>query len=288
MSRLQRSGPLALLLVVLVLVAFPFYWMLLTSVTPREALFKPPYRLFRLDFSLGNYRELLFATEFARYFVNSLIAAVGAIVLNVIAATLAGYGLTRFAFPGKKTFAFGTLFSYMFPPMLMAIPLYILFSALQMRNTYTGLILAHMAISLPLNIWLMWQYFQIVPLSLEEAAWTSGASRLAASRQAPALGPAGHPVGGHLLLRALLERLHVRLHPPDRPQDVHAAGWPRQLRGADRRALGHGDGRRGAGLGAHLPARVLPSALPAERFADGGVGARDSLLGPAGGRAEDL
>src|SRR5690349_24217465 len=87
-------------------------------------------------------------------------------VLNVLAATLAGYGLTRFAFPGKKGFAFGTLFSYMFPPILMVIPLYILFSALQMRNSYLGLILAHMAISLPLNIWLMWQYFQIVPVSL--------------------------------------------------------------------------------------------------------------------------
>ena len=143
MSRAQVYGPLALLLVVLVVVAFPFYWMVLTSFTPREALFKPPYRFFRLDFSLGNYRELLFATEFVRYFANSLIAAVGAIVLNVVAATLAGYGLTRFAFPGKKTFAFGTLFSYMFPHMLMAIPLYILFSALKMRNTYTGLILAH-------------------------------------------------------------------------------------------------------------------------------------------------
>ena len=183
MSRLRAYGPFALLLVVLVLVAFPFYWMVLTSFTPREALFRPPYRFVRLDLSLGNYRELLFATEFVRYFANSLIAAVGAIVLNVIAATLAGYGLTRFAFPGKKTFAFGTLFSYMFPPMLMAIPLYILFSALKMRNTYTGLILAHMAISLPLNIWLMWQYFQIVPPSLEEAAWVSGASRLRALRQ---------------------------------------------------------------------------------------------------------
>jgi multiple sugar transport system permease protein len=101
----------------------------------RGGLSSPPYRLFRLDFSLSNYRELLFATEFLRYFANSLIAAVGAIVLNVVAATLAGYGLTRFAFPGKKTFAFGTLF------------------------------------------------FQIVPQSLEEAAWVSGASRLRALRQ---------------------------------------------------------------------------------------------------------
>ena len=70
-SRLAgATGRSPLLLVVLVLVAFPFYWMLLTSFTPREALFRPPYRLFRLDFSLGNYRELLFATEFARYFVE--------------------------------------------------------------------------------------------------------------------------------------------------------------------------------------------------------------------------
>ena len=182
MRRFQAGATLALLFVVLGVVAFPFYWMVLSSVTPREALFQPPYKFVRLDLSLGNYRELLFATEFARYFVNSLIAALGAIVLNVVAATLAGYGLTRFAFAGKKPFAFGTLFSYMFPPMLMAIPLYILFSALKMRNTYTGLILAHMAISLPLNIWLMWQYFQIVPQSLEEAAWVSGASRLRALR----------------------------------------------------------------------------------------------------------
>jgi ABC-type glycerol-3-phosphate transport system permease component len=69
MSRLERYGPFALLLVVLVLVAFPFYWMVLSSFTPKEALFRLPYRFLRLDLSLGNYRDLLFATEFVRYFV---------------------------------------------------------------------------------------------------------------------------------------------------------------------------------------------------------------------------
>jgi multiple sugar transport system permease protein len=175
----RRWAPMVALAGVFAVVAFPFYWMLLSSLTPRQVLFRPPYQLVRLDLSLENYRDLLFASEFLTYLANSLIAAAGA----VVAATLAGYGLTRFAFPGKKTFAFGTLFSYMFPPMLMAIPLYILFSGLRMRNTYTGLILAHMAISLPLNIWIMWQYFQIVPLSLEEAAWISGASKLRALRE---------------------------------------------------------------------------------------------------------
>ncbi len=180
---LERRAILIVLFLVLVVVAFPFYWMLLSSLTPRTVLFQPPYKFYRADLSLENYRDLFFATDFLTYLKNSVIAASGAIVLNIFAATLAGYGLTRFNFFGKKQFARGTLFSYMFPPMLMAIPLYIIFSALKMRNTYTGLILAHMSISLPLNIWIMWQYFQIVPISLEEAAWVCGASKLRALRE---------------------------------------------------------------------------------------------------------
>ncbi len=180
---LQRRLIMVALIVGLLVVGFPFYWMLLTSLTPREVLFQPPYKFFRFDLSVENYRDLFFATDFLIYLKNSLIAASGSIVLNVFAATLAGYGLTRFNFWAKRKFAQGILFSYMFPPMLMAIPLYIILSALQMRNTYYGLILAHTSISLPLNIWLMWQYFQIVPISLEEAGWVSGASKFRAMRE---------------------------------------------------------------------------------------------------------
>ena len=164
-------------------VAFPLYWMLLTAFTPKEFLFRPPYQLVRFDLSLQNIRELLSATEFLVYLKNSLIVAAGAVVLNVVAATFAGYGLSRYEFRLKQLFAQGTLLSYMFPPILLAIPLYIILSDLGLRNSYTGLILAHVSISLPLNIWIMWQYFQIVPLSLEEAAWVSGASRLRALRE---------------------------------------------------------------------------------------------------------
>lgn len=180
MDVVRRRVIVISLIIGLLVVGFPFYWMLLTSLTPREILFRPPYKFFRLDLSLENYRDLFFATDFLIYLKNSLIASFGSIILNVFAATLAGYGLTRFDFWAKNKFAQGILFSYMFPPMLMAIPLYIILSALQMRNTYYGLILAHASISLPLNIWLMWQYFQIVPLSLEEAAWVSGAGKFRA------------------------------------------------------------------------------------------------------------
>jgi multiple sugar transport system permease protein len=161
-------------------VGFPLYWMAMTALTPRAELFRPPYKLFRLDFSLENLAELLSATQFLAFLSNSLIVAFGKVAVNVVAATLAGYGLSRFEFGFKKLFAAATLWTYMFPPLLLAIPLYLIFASVGLRNSYTGLILAHVSISLPLNIWIMWQYFQVVPRSLEEAAWTSGASRLRA------------------------------------------------------------------------------------------------------------
>lgn len=164
----------------MIFVVFPLYWMFMTALTPRAELFKPPYQLLRTSYSLQNILDLFSATEFLTFMANSLIVAFGAVVINVIAATLAGYALSRFQFRLKGLFVASTLWTYMFPPILLVIPLYLIFSAIGLRNTYIGLILAHVSISLPLNIWIMWQYFQIVPVSLEEAAWTSGASRLRA------------------------------------------------------------------------------------------------------------
>lgn len=164
----------------MIFVTFPLYWMTVTALTPRAELFKPPYALVRFTYSLENIRELLSATQFLTFMSNSLIVALGTVVVNVFVATLAGYGLSRFEFRLKQPFAAATLWTYMFPPILLALPLYLIFSSLGLRNSYSGLILAHVSMSLPLNIWILWQYFQVVPRSLEEAAWTSGASRFRA------------------------------------------------------------------------------------------------------------
>jgi multiple sugar transport system permease protein len=161
-------------------VAFPLYWMAVTALTPRAELFKPPYPIFRTHYSFENIAELLSGTQFLTFLSNSLIVAAGTVVISVFGATLAGYGLSRFEFRFKQAFAGATLWTYMFPPILLAIPLYLIFSSFGLRNSHFGLILAHVSISLPLNIWIMWQYFQVVPQSLEEAAWMSGASRLRA------------------------------------------------------------------------------------------------------------
>jgi multiple sugar transport system permease protein len=69
------------------------------------------------------------------------------------------------------------LFAYMFSPIVLAIPLYVIFFSLGLLNSYFALSLALTGISAPFTIWLMWQYFQTVPMALEESAWVRGASR---------------------------------------------------------------------------------------------------------------
>ena len=164
-------------------VAFPLYWMLLTAFTPKEFLFRPPYQLVRFDLSLQNIRELLSATEFLVYLKNSLIVAAGAVVLNVVAATFAGYGLSRYEFRLKQLFAQGTLLSYMFPPILLAIPLFVAFSKMGLRGELWVLVFVYVAQTLPVCVYMLRNYFETVPVSLEEAAEVDGATRLQVIRK---------------------------------------------------------------------------------------------------------
>ena len=156
---------------------FPFYWMIKSSIESTEALFSSPTHLFPSSFTLKSYRELLSQTDFMVYITNSILIATGCMILNTILSCLAGYGLTRYSFWGRKIFARGTLFAYMFPPMLLGIPFFLLFHKIGLLNTYAGIIIAQATISLPFSIWLMWQFFQTVPMSYEESAWVCGASR---------------------------------------------------------------------------------------------------------------
>jgi len=176
--RLQTVGIYVGVIFVVLVMGFPLYWMVKTSVEPPTELFSPPYSYIPATFSGENYRLLLFETYFPTFLKNSVIVAFFCTLISTVVSVLAGYGLTRFEFPGKKLIARGTLFSYMFPPLMLGIPLYIIFDRLGLRNTYVGLFLAHASIGIPLGTRIMWQYFQIVPKSFEEAAWISGASRI--------------------------------------------------------------------------------------------------------------
>ena len=124
-----------------------------------------------------SYRNLFDQTDFLIYFVNSITVATSATLLTIVIATLAAYGITRFRFTGREYIAGGMLFTYMFAPILIVVPFYILMKNYGLINTKLGLVLAYTTFSLPFSMWLLRSFFQSIPLDLEEAAMTDGASR---------------------------------------------------------------------------------------------------------------
>jgi multiple sugar transport system permease protein len=168
--------------VTVLVIGFPTYVMVKSSFQPELTLFSGSFNWIPPAVTLDNFRELFGGTNFWTFYTNSIIAALGTMVISVTGATLAGYSLTRFSFPGKKRMAQSVLFSYMFPPLLLALPMFMIWQDLRLINSFPGIILAHSARSLPFDIWLMWKFFQTVPISYEESAWVYGAGRLRAMR----------------------------------------------------------------------------------------------------------
>jgi len=177
-QRVKRVAVYLTALLVSVFVVVPVYVMIAIALQqPADVFAGGRVDLVPDGISLRNFEVLLTETETVRYFTNSVIVTTSSTLLSTTLAVAAGYGLTRFDFRGKTLAARAVLFSYMFSPIVLAIPLYVIFYALGLLNSYFALTLALTAISAPFCIWLMWQYFQTVPLALEEAAWVRGAGR---------------------------------------------------------------------------------------------------------------
>lgn len=181
-SRLYRWGLYIGMVFLSIIYFFPIYWMLKSSVQTTDSLYDPEIVWIPTEITYGHIYELWFGSQFPIFFKNSMIVAIGVTAITVVCSILAGYALTRFKFSGKRTIANLTIISYMYPPILLGIPLFILWFRIDLVNTYTGLILAQCAITLPFSIWLMWQFFQTIPISLEESAWMYGASRFQSFR----------------------------------------------------------------------------------------------------------
>jgi multiple sugar transport system permease protein len=178
--RLKRlSYATSLYIASLALVAFcglPLLWMLYTAFKPPADLFAYPPRIAG-PYTLANFQRLLAETGFAVYLRNSIIVAGVTVVVDIVIATLGAYSLTRYRYPGKELLANVTLFTYMFAPIMIIIPIYLLLKELALTNSHLGVVLAYTAISLPFTLWLLRAFFQSLPVDLEHAAWVDGASR---------------------------------------------------------------------------------------------------------------
>jgi multiple sugar transport system permease protein len=178
-SRTQRI--LEIELPVLAIIAFalaPYAWMVLTSIKPATDLSIWPVRYLPSRPTLEHYRELIERTSFATSLVNSLIVALGAVVVGLGVSVPAAYGFSRFRFPGRRVLMTQFLVINMFPIVLLIIPLFVLMRMLGLLDTFIGVIIGHSTFAIPFAIWMMTSYMNAIPVELDEAAIIDGASRL--------------------------------------------------------------------------------------------------------------
>ena len=175
----RRLGLYAAALVIAVYSAFPIYWMVVSSLRePTDLL--TSVSLIPSAPSLESYRNLLELTDYPRHFMNSVIVAAVAVVVTMVFSVMIAYAVTRQRIRGKKVIVGAMLYAYMFPPLLIAIPIFTIFARLGLSDTLTGLIASHLTLTLPLGVWFLWGFFKSMPFELEEAAMVDGCTRLGA------------------------------------------------------------------------------------------------------------
>ena len=177
-GRARRAGLLyAGGLILLVVGAFPLFWMLSTSLKPSAEIFATPPRLVPAHPTLENFVRLFSDTSFLTFFRNSALVSLATVALTLGVSAPGAYGLTRFSFAGREKVAGLILTTYMFAPVMIIIPFYILVKQLGIVNTRLALVLSYTTFCLPFCLWLLRAFFESIPLELEEAALIDGAGR---------------------------------------------------------------------------------------------------------------
>ena len=173
----SRIATYAALVLAVLLVLFPIYWMLITSLKlPREIYRQPS--LWPHVVTWTNYQVLIEDKGFLLNIRNSLIVAGCVTLISLFISSLAAYSLARFRYKFRSLVGRLILFAYLTPTSLLFIPLSILMAQLGLGNSLHGLILVYLTFSLPLSTWLLQGYFRSVPRELEEQGMIDGLSRL--------------------------------------------------------------------------------------------------------------
>ncbi|UCF96079.1 MAG: carbohydrate ABC transporter permease [Spirochaetaceae bacterium] len=165
-----------LLIIVSVLSFFPILWMVLTSIKIPQQMYSSPPRLLPSIVTTSHYQEVLENPLMLRYFLNSAIVSSISTLASIFTGMLAAYGFSRFRFRLKQPLYVFVLGSKMLPVMVLVIPLYIIFIRLKLVDNRLGLIIAYMALTLPLAVWLFRGFMERLPRELDHAAMIDGCS----------------------------------------------------------------------------------------------------------------
>lgn len=165
------------LIILSVIAVFPLIWVLLCSVKSSGELTSNPTRFLPKQFTLENFTHVIQDLEFAKNIGNSLFIAIITTCIAIVISSMAAYGIVRF-FPRVGSIMSKVLVAtYMFPPILLAIPYSMVMAKLGLVNTRVGLIIVYLSFSVPYAVWMLVVFFKTVPLGIEEAARVDGANK---------------------------------------------------------------------------------------------------------------
>ena len=165
-----------------VMLLFPFYWMVITTVRPDKELYRPwnapNYAPFWTNNpTLEHIRDLLTETLFSTWMLNTLIISIVATIISLFCGLLAGYALSRLNFPFAGSLGTGIFITYLVPQTLLFIPLADIIRNFRLGDTPWALILTYPTFLIPFCTWLLMGYFKAIPKELEECARIDGATR---------------------------------------------------------------------------------------------------------------
>lgn len=159
------------------LAAFPLVWIIISSFKSSPELAADPLSFWPKTFTWEHYEHVLFELGALQNLGNSLFISLSTTALTIVISTTCAYGIVRF-YPriGQKLTQV-LISTYMFPPILLAVPYFIIAVTLGLANTYFGLILAYLSFCIPYAVWMLTAFYQTVPIEMEEAAQVDGAGR---------------------------------------------------------------------------------------------------------------
>jgi multiple sugar transport system permease protein len=158
----------------------PILYLAVSSFKTQQQIYDGIAATFWFTPTLSSYRFIFETKPILQMLTNTLIVSVGSTVFSLFFGTIAAYGLARYNFRGRDDLAFYILSIRMFPPIVAALPIFMIFNGLNLLDTKTGLIIAYTTFNLPFVVWMMTGFIKAVPVQLEEAAMVDGRSHLGA------------------------------------------------------------------------------------------------------------
>ena len=168
---------------------FPFYYMVLLSFRPLEGVLQDPGALWVSpgEVDVGTYRDVLVSVDdggqgFLSFIRNSMLVALGTVIVSLVVSIPGAYAVSRLRFFGRERISALFLAVYFFPSILLAVPLFVFFTRIGLRGSLIGLLVVYVAQVVAVSIYMLRNYFDTIPVSLEEAAVIDGCSRLQVMR----------------------------------------------------------------------------------------------------------